>query len=129
VELPSVEPPVLLPVAGAAPIALEPLEGAPIAVLPGVVGPDMLLLVPGVPPALEPELEPLPCAPGPGPELPMLPLLPGVVELLATVGSQGAAPGAAPVVELEVCANVKPLAASAAATMLYANALIATSFT
>jgi hypothetical protein len=61
VELPSVEPPVLLPVAGAAPIALEPLEGAPIAVLPGVVGPDMLLLVvPEVPPALEPELEPLP---------------------------------------------------------------------
>jgi hypothetical protein len=127
VELPSVEPPVLLPVAGAAPIALEPLEGAPIAVLPGVVGPDMLLLVPEVPPALEPELEPLPYAPGPG--LPMLPLLPGVVELPATVGSQGAAPGAAPVVELEVCANVKPLAASAAATMLYADALIVTSFT
>jgi hypothetical protein len=96
VELSRPEPPVLLPVAGAAPMALEPLAGAPIAVLPGVVGPDMLLL--GAVPALDPGLE-LPL----GPELPMLPLLPGVVVLLATAGSQGGiAPGAAPVVELEV---------------------------
>lgn|GEM_PF-6105176 len=60
VELPSVELPVLLPM-GAVLVALEPEGGAPMAVLPGVAGPDMLL--PAVEPIegevlIEPELLP-----------------------------------------------------------------------
>jgi hypothetical protein len=124
VELPKVEPPALPAVVPLAPIAVDPLDGAPIAVLPGVVGPDMLppavLFAEG--PVLEPGLELLPNVFGP--VLPMLPLLPGVVVLLATVGSHGTAPGAGPVVVLEVCAKAKPPATSAAATMLDLNALI-----
>ncbi|AMO23975.1 hypothetical protein GCM10027034_19210 [Ramlibacter solisilvae] len=102
VALSRVEPPgALPPEAPLAPMAVEPVDGAPMATLPGVVGPDIVLLPAVVPAGAVATLEP--DAPAtPGSEPPIAPLLPGVLALPAICGSQGMAPGAVPGAVLEV---------------------------